>query len=376
MPNERILDLRRGAHSLSGAHHLTEYDAIVLEPSWVIGLLPGSVGEAMNWDHYEYVSSELPHRSSQLSDFFNNTGLLVVALEQPARLTMHEFNASDISSYDWWMTSLGLPWQVTADVGLFLSPGSGQVGLVTDPAHPFGAYVELNSGFAVRLSDGVVAADHVAILAENRVQKAVAVEVTVSQGRAILVPAPQSQHCRDLLYSTTELVLSQRGASDAHWKLAIETGLEEELDVALEQVKVIRSRADERLRHVREVKHLVLQLPHVARAVRYYELATQGMPTPAKSLPHLYKAVETIEYRFGGEKQAADMLGVSGNTLKRIKRLANDPEFAIRHAPENTVSEMEAREFDSAVKDTARIVLLLIEKEVLEMLEPKPGERP
>jgi hypothetical protein len=336
---------------------------IVLEPSAVLGIPAGVAGAATGWNQYTPIASELPQRSSELPAFFNNRGILVVALEQPAQLTMPGFQVADISSYDWWMTCLGLSWKLTADAGLFLASGSGQVALVTDPAHPFGLYIELNSGFVVRLSDAVAADEHVTILAENRVQKAVAIEVTVSQGRAILVPAPQSQQWRDILYSTSELVWSQRGADDARWRLRTETALEEDLNRALEEVKVIR-------RRVREVKHQVLQLPHVARAVRYFETAIQGTPTPAKSLPHLYKAIETIEYRFGSEKQAAEALGVSVNTFKRIKRLANDPEFAIRHAPEDSVSEVKAAEFDAAIKDVASIVLLLIEMEVRATVGP------
>ncbi len=138
-------------------------------------------------------------------------------------------------------------------------------------------------------------------------------------------------------------------------------------------MKVVRSQADDRLSHVRNVKHKVLQLPYVARAVRFYETATQGTATPAKSLPNLYKVVETVEYRFGGEKQAAEKLGVSATSLKKIKRLANDPEFAIRHAPEETISEVQAKEFQAAIDDTAKIVLLLIEAEVLAILENKRG---
>jgi hypothetical protein len=96
VPNDRILDVRRGAQSLPEAHHLTEYDAIVLEPSWVISLLPGGITEAMGVDHYEYVAGDLRQRASQLSDFFNNGGLLVVALEEPAQLTLEQFQAPAI----------------------------------------------------------------------------------------------------------------------------------------------------------------------------------------------------------------------------------------------------------------------------------------
>lgn len=371
--NDRILDLRRGAQALPKAHHLTEYDAIVLEPSWIVGQLPGGMADAMSIDHYEYVAGDLRQRSSQLSDFFNNRGLLVVALEEPAHLTLQEFQAPAISSYDWWMTSLGLSWQVSADTGLFLMPGSGQVGLVTDPNHSFGPYLELNRGFSVRLNDRVADDENVSILAESRVKNAVAVEVTVLSGAAVLVPPPQSPQYRDLLYSATEEVLHARGAGDSRWKLGIEATLEGELAQALAQMRVIRSNADDRLRRVREVKRRVLQLPHVARAVRFYETAIQGAPTPAKSLPNLYKLVETVEYRFGGEKQTAEKLGISVSAFKRIKRLANDPEFAIRHAPEIAISEVKSKELHQAVEDAAGILLLLIEMEVLAMLEPKSG---
>ena len=89
---------------------------------------------------------------------------------------------------------------------------------------------------------------------------------------------------------------------------------------------------------------------------------------PKESLIYLYKAVEAIQNRLGGEKEAIAALNAIatlnvGPAFKNVKRLASEPVRDERHAPSDptTVRQVTASQKESAFEDT-RTVLRAYEK--------------
>lgn len=87
-----------------------------------------------------------------------------------------------------------------------------------------------------------------------------------------------------------------------------------------------------------------------------------------ESLSYLYKAVEAIENRLGGEKDAIATLNAVaiqnvGPAYKNVKRLANESDRDERHAPSDptTIRQLTASEKEAAFEDT-RTVLRAYEK--------------
>ncbi len=67
---------------------------------------------------------------------------------------------------------------------------------------------------------------------------------------------------------------------------------------------------------------------------RCYDYIQDAGEREKESLFYLYKAIESIEDKLGGERKAIEVLGVCSE-LKFVKRLANEPVRDERHAPKD-----------------------------------------
>jgi hypothetical protein len=78
----------------------------------------------------------------------------------------------------------------------------------------------------------------------------------------------------------------------------------------------------------------------VAVALLEYNRAI-GELAPSGQLVHLYKVLELIEGQFGGETKLIDFLvkkDITRFSYKRIKKIMNNPQYLIRHAPDSNNS--------------------------------------
>lgn len=357
--SERVLDLRLPGDGLGRAQFLPEYDAIVLNPASVLHLGPGEVIDAPGL--FAHLHSPLARRSEELPDFFAAGGVLVASLEPVSQLTYNDFGGV-LDSYEWWgiRAELGL---IAAVGAMMVSPGHGPIDLITEPGHPFRDYLESTVAYQVRMTCEVSSQAHVTVLAENRIGEAVAIEIGVRAGLIIAVPPPTNAASSALLMSALDRLLAIRRIHTARWKLAAETAVEAKRNAVLSELRAQRDAADSELAGLSALRDDVLRLPAVARAIRYYEQATDGTPTPRSSLPIIYKCIEVIEDAFGGESPAVVALGISNRKLKRIKALANRTSLDIRHAPSATDEPLPIsdQDFLQALADTGELLRAFIE---------------
>lgn len=101
----------------------------------------------------------------------------------------------------------------------------------------------------------------------------------------------------------------------------------------------------------------------------YYDLARRQ---DEAALFYLYKMVETIENKFGGEYEAIKTVGAS-TEWKAVKRLANESYRDARHAPKpgEVVKKWTDAEIKDCFKNTERVVMAYFET-LFPALPPRP----
>ena len=90
---------------------------------------------------------------------------------------------------------------------------------------------------------------------------------------------------------------------------------------------------------------------------RCYEYIQDAREREKESLFYLYKAIEAIEDKLGGERKTIEVLNV-GSELKFVKRLANEPVKDERHAPKEAgvIERLDRTARTRATECTIRIV--------------------
>jgi hypothetical protein len=102
---------------------------------------------------------------------------------------------------------------------------------------------------------------------------------------------------------------------------------------------------------------VALSHPTLNQCYDYFESAKNDYAESANGrsgnvLSHLYKMVETIEGKYGGERQAKEALGLA-EEWNRVKRWANDPRHDQRHASQGLVI---STNLEQAMKDGQAIL--------------------
>lgn len=368
-----VLDLTElGRGSLVEASYLAEYDAIVLEPCWLLLSVP-SDGEAHLVEHQDllkFVEAANRH-GDEFNDFYRNGGILFVLLDEPCLISSEDLlgNALQVHSYEWWLSSIKQRLSSSAfDTAVRVTPGTSIV--IREPGHPLENYLRLVSSYPLHIRPRVLRPEDV-VLATDRVGNPIAVEIPMEQGALILVPAEPGANTTELNDGIMS-ILNRRLGPASRWHLTKERELQQELDDLLRVSRDNREEIESRLALVRASKVKLLAIPAIERILRYHEKAIEGTPTPFKSLPELRKMVEAIEYRLGGDTRAARMLQLTSADFKRIKRLASDPGYDVRHPVQDSTNLVDPAQFDRALYTASTMVENLLELEYWRMLAAVP----
>jgi hypothetical protein len=332
----KILKLNaHGKEQLEHADYLAEYDAIDLDPSWVLfGIQPGQhvtwPQESANLHNFEVMKALLERRSSELWSFFTNGGLLVVRLVAPGTLEisgLREF----LNSFAWWYeTAYRASDHAIPPTWDWIQAGSGDTAQVLEPGHPFENYLRLASVYQARLTGNRA---RLISLAENRTGNPVAAEIACQDGALVLVPAPLHDGVEDLLDAAIQAALDSRVGVVNQWPVDEERSLSDQRDAILREMREKREDVDRQLVRSRERKAAVMKLVHVERAIGYFRKATDGVPLPKVAVPALWNMIEMLRDHYTkGYAQLAAMLDVPKDDLEFLNTLANNKALDLRHA--------------------------------------------
>jgi hypothetical protein len=352
-----------GGTTLAAAEYLPEYDGIHLQTSWE--------GLGLEIEGTEVVRSHaiLDQRSRELEPFFAKGGVLLVELVATPEIHS-QYSTRSLDIYWWW--AIRTPLAYPADPQsrqLFLdTSASGSSILLLVPGHPLETYLQSLEKYEARFGDYVGSASDVTVLAENRSGEPIAIEMARGRGMIVAVPAPRNEHFRvRLSIDLMEMLRTQLGS--AH-----EWPLKEEEDLRVERQRVLgtlieqRKRLDASSAEVQVVKAKVLQETHVRRALRYWERATRVGATPKTTVDELYALLEMLkDFYISDWKSLGHKIGVSNNSIARIKTFANRPELHLRHTNAADPLAIEQSELDHVIKVGHEIVMAFIEHRFKEL---------
>jgi hypothetical protein len=359
--------------------HFSEYDAIVLAPTWA-EMFGGDVQEPgiakklkyESWrgrepiDYFGWYQGELSRRAAELEAFFQLGGLLVIRTTEDIRLQAPGHLSGEVSAQAWFTEPLlrglvlaGAPLDLSAP-SITLS-GSGSIATI-DPGHTFEGYLRSVGTYDCRLNPGLRALADVTVLAENRAGDPVAIESEALAGSIVLVPPPRTEVHEKLLELTVARSLDQRITVHELVTLAAERDLLRARDEALEEQRKIRTDAETALAEIRAQKAELLKEEVVNRAIDYLLSATRLSATPETALSRLYKMWEMLEeYCGGSEGKLSDALRMPLERIKRIKRIANDPELDLRHSTAGGLKEPAASQVAEAIEIGREMVVRFVE---------------
>lgn len=359
--------------------HFSEYDAIVLAPTWA-DMFGGDVQEPgtakklkyESWqgrepiDYFGWYDRELSRRVAELKAFFELGGLLVIRTTEDIRLQAPGHLSGEISAQAWFTGPL-LRGLILAGARLDLAapsitlPGSGSIATI-DPGHTFEEYLRSVGTYDCRLNPGLIGLAGVTVLAENRAGDPVAIESEAFAGSIVLVTPPRTEAQEKLLELTVERALDQRLTAHELVTLEAEHDLLRVRDEALKEQRKVRGDAETALARIRADKAELLKEEVVKRAIEYLLSATRLSATPEKALGRLYKMWEMLEeYCGGSEGKLADALGMPLEQIKKIKRLANDPALDLRHSTAGGLKAPAASQVAEAIEIGREMVLRFVE---------------
>jgi hypothetical protein len=344
---------------LSQTHYLAEYEAIIVKPEWrylvVSGPTTGDVARS---------EQALDRKSTELLDFLSAGGLLVVLLTPfEERILMSGPVQRQDDNYGWWSRQAG-PMAISQ---LMTLPGSGTSAMPTGSGSEFDSYVDSIQSYEARLGSWFDNNDNVQILAHNRAGGAIAAEITVGSGTIVCVPPPVVSQGEELLLKAVEVFLSHRFGPGLKWPLPEEEELARTRQKVLGDFHTSMAEVTAKQRAVQELKRAVFGKSQVRRGVRYYEQATRPGSTPKQTMTALYDLIEMLRDYFDEDWDGmADTLGVSHNSVDRIKRLANKKELHLRHTTADDPEGVDQAELDKAVADGKAILSAFIAHEYTE----------
>lgn len=362
----KILRLHEhGKDQLEQADFLAEYDAIALDPSWVLfGIEPG---RHVTWPQvdnnlYNFHAMEvlLNKRSTELWPFFAHGGLLVVRLIEPARLQIGGFKQI-LDSFGWWYdTAARASAGGMSPMSGYIQAGTGQV-RVLEPGHPFESYLRATTTYRARITGGH---SRLVALAENRTGEPVAAEIPCQQGALFLVPPPTDDGGEYLLQGAIYEALKSRLGVAHEWTVAEEGVLADQRDAALREMREKRREIEQRLATTRERKEAVLAKLHVDRVIGKYRIATNGTPVAKVSVPALWSMTELLREHYNkGTATLAAMLNLPREDLEFIDALANNRDLDLRHTTGGQPKPVEPGELQRALAIGRAVVGAVIEYE-------------
>jgi hypothetical protein len=336
---------------LSSMHYLAEYEAIIVMPIWDRLLLMGpTAGDVMR------AEGEFNRKSDELGDFLAVGGLLVV-LPVPFETKMFQSTATQ-NNQAWW-ARYAAPLEGSPQMVI---PGSGTSVVPTGSGSEFDAYLEHVNFYQARLGRWFDDKDNVRLLAHNRAGGAIAAEITLGPGMIVCVPPPSDPHGTALLLKATGDYVGHRFGPGLKWPQPEEEGLREDREKLLSDFHTGMAENAAKQRAVQARKRAVFSISQVDRGVRYFDQATRPGSTPEQTMGALYNLIEMLKDHYGPTDWdgLADALGVSHNSVDRIKRLANKPELHLRHTNADDAEGIDQAELDRVVADSRAILAAFI----------------
>jgi len=353
----KILKLRRPADGLlSSSNYLAEFEAIVIKPEWSrLVLFSGP-------DMATIVQSEAEfgRKSSELRDFLEAGGLLVVLVVPREERHLQSSYSNPHDNIVWWAIHLTYPW-TDPDV---VAPGAGTSVIPTGAGSEFDAYLNAVQHYDARLGSWFEDRSGVNILARNRAGGPVAAEVAVGNGTVVCVPPPTDHDEEELLFKAIEDFLGHRFGPGLKWPVAEEEELRSTRDRLIADFHLRIGEVETEQRAVQDRKRAVFEKSQVRRAVGYFDQAIRPGRTPKQTLDSLYSLIEMLkDYYETGWDGLAGKLGVSRNSVGRIKTLANKKELHLRHTTADDPEGVEQSDLDRIVADARAIVSAFIAQE-------------
>ena len=382
----RVIDRRTGYHEradrLPDLDHLSEYDAIVLEPTWrgMFGLHEldrhGQTVDLERGALIDELAPEVAKRRAELPSFFALGGLLVIRVNLPTQLRAWRYGGQsvELESDAWFAAFLYEPDPVQTSfrvafpdrVPPLTLAGSGMIE-TSEPGHPFEGYLRARRRYECRLHGYVRSLPGAVVLAENRAGEPVAVEFPVDAGSIVVVPPPEDSDDEERLDDAVMRTLAQRVGARREWVPPQERALLAERDEVLARMRSERDAAQLTLQKLRTLKARILDEDVVGRAAAYWRQATAPGVTHENAMMRLYKITDLLrEYLGGGEADLADGLGMPLSRIKAIKRVANMPEKNLRHAGVGPTEAVTDKEFADAVAAGHEMVENLIARRIRE----------
>jgi len=189
--------------------------------------------------------------------------------------------------------------------------------------------------------------------------------VVIKRGRGELIILPQFKSNEDVILTFLHRVVPKI------YNLEIKTSLkekyvspeEEKCKGEIEKLQFRRNEIEDRLEKAREelagsqrAKSLVIGADSTATQILiYYETALKQEDV---ALFYLYKIIESIEHKYGGESQGLGALGCNSE-WKLVKRIANASYSDIRHAPKpgDVIKKWSDTEIKTCFQATEKVVL-------------------
>ena len=361
----KILRLFSGHEGpLSAAHYLAEYEAIVIKPEWQRLIVTGpTTGDVLRSEE------AFNRKASEVTDFLAAGGLLVV-LAVPAEKRIFQ-SASHHDNVSWWAMYVSTPYPGTPAI---VTAGSGVSVIPTGSGSEFDQYLEMNQSYQARLGAWFEQRDNVRILAHNRAGGAVAADVVVGAGTVVCLPPPVDGNAEKALLDAVTSFLGHRFGPGLKWTMPEEEELARQRQKILGDFHSGIAEVDNKQRAVQDRKRAVFAKSQVSRGVGYFEQATRPGSTPRQTMTALYSLIEMLKDYYETDWDGmADALGVSHNSVDRIKKLANKKELHLRHTTAADPEGVDQAELDRAVADGRAILSAFIAREYAEEADKTPG---
>jgi hypothetical protein len=341
---------------LSNTHYLAEYEAIIVKPEWQRLVVTGPSTD-------DVIRSEqtLGRKSTELGDFLSAGGLLVVLVVPLEPRVLRGPVQHEEDNHGWWARQL----EPMFSAPQVVTPGSGTSVVPTGSGSEFDGYLDAIQSYQTRLSAWFDDKDNVQILAHNRAGGAIAAEIAVGSGMIVCIPPPSGPHAEELMLKAIDEYLSHRFGPGLKWPQPEEEELRKDREKLLSDFHSSMTEITAKQRAVQERKRAVFSMSQVDRGVRYFDRAARPGTTPKQTMDALYSLIEMLKDYYGPTdwNGLADSLGVSHNSVDRIKTLANKPELHLRHTNAADPQGIDQPELDRVVADARAILAAFIASE-------------
>jgi len=188
--------------------------------------------------------------------------------------------------------------------------------------------------------------------------------VQIRRGRGSLILLPKFESNEEVIETFLHRVAPKIYGLKLHNTLtdAFDSPTEISMNAELSELELIEKEIEGKQEHARvrlaaaiRQKKNTIENDAVSKQILVYH--EHALREDDASLFYLYKIVEHITNKFGGEREAIKVLGVE-TELKAVKRLANESYRDARHAPKpgDVVKKWTHAEIEKCFKDTEKVV--------------------